>query len=416
MLTAIGQYVDEQVVQGISSSPFLALMCDEATDLNTLTELSVCMRYLNSAGCSVECFLEIVPVPDTKAETITAQIVSTLESRSIDFSKIVWVACDGASNMSGNRSGVQAHLREGKCPDVSYVHCRSHLLQLACVNSCDKIKPIKKLFSAINSLYQLFSQSPKRTQALREVQDVLEDSKLSLVQPGDTRWSSHFRAIRAVIKCLNSIITTLQHLHQDSGDLSSEAGGLLLTFQDSTSIVLLFAVKNILTPVPINTLSLKLQNENAALCDFSDFLEATMYHFEEIISKKEYISLASDFEKESGIPLLSDGGKMTTNQIHQKLVIPYIKVLSENIKKQFDDKIVKMCSATEIFNPTKVCDDTKYGESSLIDLASLSNDVCIADVKDEWKSFRNYLRVKSYKDNPPSGKEILQKLASKTMI
>ena len=160
MLTAIGQYVDEQVVQGISSSPFLALMCDEATDLNTRTELSVCMRYLNSAGCSVECFLEIVPVPDTKAETITAQIVSTLESRSIDFSKIVWVACDGASNMSGNRSGVQARLQEGKCPDASYVHCRSHLLQLAYVNSCDKIKPIKKLFSAINSLYRLFSQSP----------------------------------------------------------------------------------------------------------------------------------------------------------------------------------------------------------------------------------------------------------------
>ena len=91
------------------------------------------MRYLTKAGCSVECFLELVPVPNTTAETVSSKIVSTLESRGIDLSKIVWIAFDGASNMSGHRSGVQTRLREEKCPEAVYVHCRSHLLQLACV-------------------------------------------------------------------------------------------------------------------------------------------------------------------------------------------------------------------------------------------------------------------------------------------
>jgi len=82
---------------------------------------------------------------------------------------------------------------------------------------------------------------------------------LSLVQPGNT---SHYRAVRAV-KCLQSVVTTLQHIHQDPGDLSSEAGGLLLTFHDRKSILLLFAV---------NEVALKLQHENGALCDIPDLI------------------------------------------------------------------------------------------------------------------------------------------------
>ena len=136
MVKAFGQYLDEKTVQEVFSSPVLALMGDEATDR---TELSVCMRYLTSAECTVECFINLIPVPDTTAETISSNIVSILEHRGIDLSKIVWIAFDGASNMSGHRSGVKTHLREEKCPEAVYVHCRSHLFQLPCVYAAEKL-------------------------------------------------------------------------------------------------------------------------------------------------------------------------------------------------------------------------------------------------------------------------------------
>ena len=139
MVKAFGQYLDEKTVQEVFSSPVLALMGDEATDLRNRTELSVCMRYLTSAECTVECFINLIPVPDTTAETISSNIVSILEHRGIDLSKIVWIAFDGASNMSGHRSGVKTHLREEKCPEAVYVHCRSHLFQLACVYAAEKL-------------------------------------------------------------------------------------------------------------------------------------------------------------------------------------------------------------------------------------------------------------------------------------
>ena len=101
------------------------------------------------------------------------------------------------------------------------------------VTSCNwpvyMLQPLKQLFS-LNSPWHLFSLSPKRIHTLREVQDALQGPNVSLVKAGDTRWTSHYRAVKAVVKCLKGIVTTLQHLHQDSGDLSSEAGGLLLIF------------------------------------------------------------------------------------------------------------------------------------------------------------------------------------------
>ena len=47
--------------------------------------------------------------------------------------------------------------------------------------------------------------------------------------------------MKAVVKCLKGIIVTLQQLHQQSGDL--------LTLQDGKSVILLFAVKDILDTV-----------------------------------------------------------------------------------------------------------------------------------------------------------------------
>ena len=108
MVKAIGEYIHIKTVNEISGSPFLSLMGDEATDIkkNLLSYLYV--RYLTTAGCTNECFLDIQNVPDESAEVITGGIISIFESRGIDFSKVVWLAFDGASNISGHISGIQA--------------------------------------------------------------------------------------------------------------------------------------------------------------------------------------------------------------------------------------------------------------------------------------------------------------------
>lgn len=95
------------------------------------------------------------------------------------------------------------------------------------------------------------------------MQKVLSDPELELVSADDTRWTSHYRAVRAIRINLRALVFTLQNIHCSAGDLSSEAGGLLLTFHNTTSILLLFALEEILTP--LYTLTLALQSAKLPL-------------------------------------------------------------------------------------------------------------------------------------------------------
>lgn len=225
--------------------------------------MSICCRYIED-GKAVERFICLKRLTDTTANTITTAILDWLASADIPAMKIHWLAFDGASNMSGRINGVQAQLK-AHLPNSHYIHCPSHLLHLAAANVAAGFKPLKMLFSSFNSLWTFFHNSPKRTSKLTEVQSILDDPVLQLVRNGDTRWTSNYRSVKAIKACLRSIIFTLQDMHTSGGDLASEAGGLLLTFQNSTSILLIFALEIILQP--LHTLTLSLQSSKLNLAD-----------------------------------------------------------------------------------------------------------------------------------------------------
>ena len=73
-------------------------------------------------------------------------------------------------------------------------------------------------------------------------------------------------------------------------------------FQNRRSVVLLFAIKDILDPVC--KLALKLQHRNAALCDVPDCLKTVQKQLDEIIVGKDDVTCAKDFTKDCGFALL----------------------------------------------------------------------------------------------------------------
>ena len=58
-----------------------------------------------------------------------------LKAEGLTSPKVVWLAFDVASNMSGHISRVQARMKNEKSEEATCVQCRSHLLQLVCVQS-----------------------------------------------------------------------------------------------------------------------------------------------------------------------------------------------------------------------------------------------------------------------------------------
>ena len=129
-------------------------MADECTDVSGVENVSICIRFLEGKAIT-EMFLGCWIVTSTKTEDVRDWIVKNLAEFGLSPNRLVSAAFDDASNMSGRRGGVQALLKVA-APTLIFVHCRSHLLQLALVKASTTVVQIKYALSALTLLYFLF--------------------------------------------------------------------------------------------------------------------------------------------------------------------------------------------------------------------------------------------------------------------
>lgn len=117
-------------------------MVDETTDVSTVEQASICVRYVMDKLDICEEFLGFCALASTDSGTITSAIVDFSKSCGLDMSKLVGKGFDGAANMSGHVSGVSVRLEE-LYPNAKYfTHCRNHALNLAIVASCNQVPDI----------------------------------------------------------------------------------------------------------------------------------------------------------------------------------------------------------------------------------------------------------------------------------
>ena len=405
-LEAFGQHFSSTLKEEISHSKYVSIMADEATDIRVRQELSLCCRYVNSSGCAKEAFLGLVHLESTTAEVLTQQIIQILKAYNVSSNQIQWQAYDGAANFSGRKNGVQANMKI-HFPDARYIHCRSHLLNLAAVGAAKNFPMLKKLYSSLNSLWRFFHLSPKRTGKLEAVQQALGSAPISLVQAGDTRWTSNYKAVKAVIATLSASIVALEDIHQSGDDLSSEAGGLLLTFHDINFLLLLYAVREILNPLHI--LALQLQSQSLSLAELPKKVTATVESLQKIQNdERTYMEPANVFIEECtslGLGLIGTPDE----QLHAAVIKPYIAKLITHLGQRLQSDALNFLSmAYSIFQPTNFQPTMTYGEPE-IRLISTEFSLNLEDCLMEWKVYRNYLK----QNMEETTSTILQKLASK---
>ena len=63
--------------------------------------------------------------------------------------------------MSSSKNRVQAKIAE-KYPHAKYIHCRSHVLNLAISNSCTSVPSIRNLFDDVQKLTWFLSGIPDK--------------------------------------------------------------------------------------------------------------------------------------------------------------------------------------------------------------------------------------------------------------
>ena len=166
------------VQQIIVAKPMISILIDESTNLNKESCLIVYIRTtLNDEAELLTFFLSIVALNSTAVDGIVAALLSCLnkEGFSNDLLTECWfgLGTDGASVMLGSKSEVAAQLK-ALFPKIISWHCFNHRLELSvhdAIKSCVEINHFKTF---MNSLYALYSQSPKLQRDLNSVAYKLE--------------------------------------------------------------------------------------------------------------------------------------------------------------------------------------------------------------------------------------------------
>ena len=84
------------------------------------------------------------------AENLHEALKLQLDQDGVDMKNLVGESFDGASNMSGVHSGLQAEIRKVS-PESVYIHCYGHVLNLVMYRCTANSDESRKLFGLLTS-------------------------------------------------------------------------------------------------------------------------------------------------------------------------------------------------------------------------------------------------------------------------
>lgn len=122
--------VQRQIVSQVSSSPYYGLIADGTTDVTSKEQFSCHLYHTDKNLTQKSHFWRFYNAPDTTSETLFSCMKYVFLRLNLPLEKLQGYCFDGANNMSGRFSGVQARLKE-ICPSSLFVHCCNHSLNLA---------------------------------------------------------------------------------------------------------------------------------------------------------------------------------------------------------------------------------------------------------------------------------------------
>ena len=179
-------------------------------------------------------------------EVLGSTIIEWLTNHNLSLSNMRGQCYDGASNMSGARSGCKAIVQQA-APLAQYFHCASHRLNLAVV-SASKITALRNAESYIGEISRFFSFSPKRQQLLEKAIDKVDPTPraMKLKDVCRTRWVERIEAYATFLDLLVPLHLSLEAMvhptsHSDlgtdwswDGETITRANGFLFQLNSSS--------------------------------------------------------------------------------------------------------------------------------------------------------------------------------------
>lgn len=211
---AIDAVIVKRMKELVSESKFFSLSCDESTDTSRTSQLCIHLYVVTKQWSREELLIRFCPtdLPAT-AESLERQILNELKKFLDDppdsevAQRFVSIATDGASNLCGCHTGVQTRLKK-RMPVLMGFHCMAHRLDLA-AKAVANSRCAQVSIDACYDLANYYRLGGTRLQTLLESRDLLQLRKVTLKNPGATRWTSHHGVLERVIDLMPALVHAL---------------------------------------------------------------------------------------------------------------------------------------------------------------------------------------------------------------
>jgi hypothetical protein len=205
-LKCIVSVIRNELFEELNSSPYWSIMIDETNTVNN-KYLAIVGKYMVD-NIPYMRYLGMIDLESTIGENIFNQIILFCSDKEISSQKIIHFGSDGASNMTGYKSGVAARLKKIN-PFMSSNHCISHRLHLAGKDASNEVLYFEKYEETLKNLYAFFSRSHKRQNLLKMMQDINDEPLLQILNLCDTRWLSFSNSVSNLYRIMNSVLAAL---------------------------------------------------------------------------------------------------------------------------------------------------------------------------------------------------------------
>ena len=211
LINICGDVVSRTIINEIKEAKYFSIMANEAADISKMEQLPIVIRYVDKSSTATEKFLGFVPCArGLSGESISSEILKWLDANGLDIKLCRGQGYDGAGSMAGKVKGVAARIQ--RCyPRAIYVHCGSHLLNLAVASSCS-IQEISSMLEPVREVTQFFNSHPKHCDRLcSKITVLLPSARHSrLVDFCRTRWVARLDALDVFIEAFRAIVAALE--------------------------------------------------------------------------------------------------------------------------------------------------------------------------------------------------------------
>ena len=218
LLKVMGLQFLRDIGAAFHNAEFSSLMVDETTDISNKEQAVLCFCWVSDDLIAHREFVGLYGTENTEAQTLVNIILDVLTRLNLSIKKLRGQCYDGASSMSGPRSGVAKKISDLESRAV-YTHCYGHSLNLACMDTIKSSKVMQEAPDINGEVTKLVKLSPRTGSVFQHLKDEIEPQDAGIRVLCPTRWTVKAEALKNIVDNFE----VLQNLWEESLEYVKES-------------------------------------------------------------------------------------------------------------------------------------------------------------------------------------------------